>query len=139
MKLVRISPQESERISDLSSRLGSIEFRTLMSDTGGTHRLMRPERLSHLASGRGRISQAELERLELISANSALLQKLSQKDPKEKKRYRVRHAMRDWLVAGKEKGETQSDKEREQRAVRALHFLGIDPSEGTYYVRKRKK
>ena len=135
----RISKQEAREIADLSSRLGSIEFRTLMSDTGGTTRLMRPERLSHLASGRGRISQAELERLDSISANSALLKKLSQKDPQEKRRSRVRHAMRDWLVAGKEKGEYQPDKEREQKAIRAFHYLGIDPSEGTYYVRKRKK
>lgn len=135
----RISRQESERISDLSSRFGGLEFRTLMSDTGGTSRLMRPERLRNLAGGRGRISAAERERLALIQTNAPLLEKLSEKN-KQKNPTKIRHALRDWIKYGKQKGEQYpGSKEDQQKAIRALGFLGIDPSEGTFYVRKRKQ
>ena len=140
----RISSPESERISELSSRLGPLEFRTLMSETGGPTRLMRPERLDNLIAGRGRISKAEQERLALIQTNAPLLENLSKKNANRKQQFKVRHALRNWLVSGKAKAVPYSEqdkeaKENQQRAIKALRFLGIDPSEGTYYVRKRKK
>ena len=138
----RISPQESERISELSSRLGSLEFRTLLSQTGGTKRTMRPERLGNLTAGRGKITEAEAERLALISANAPLLENLSRKN-QGKNKQKTRRALREWLTKGKEKGVRYSDQDKEtrdeqQRAIKALRYLGIDPSEGTYYVRRRK-
>lgn len=138
----RISPQESGRISELSSRLGNLELRTLLSDTGGTKRLMRPERFNNLTSGRGRISAAERERLALIQTNAPLLEKLSAKG-EGKQKSKVNRALRDWITLGKGKGvsykdQSEDEKREQQRAIRALRFLGVDPSEGTYYVRKRK-
>jgi hypothetical protein len=109
-----------------------------MSDTGGTGRLMRPERLRNLTEGRGRISAAERERLALIQTNAPLLEKLSEKN-RDKKPVQVRRALKDWIKSGKQKGEPyEKDSARTQAAIRALSFLGVDPSEGTYYVRKRK-
>jgi hypothetical protein len=51
--------------------------------------------------------------------------------------------LRDWVAHGKAKGVRQDkaddlEMQKKRRAVKALGYLGIDPSEGTYYVRKRK-
>jgi hypothetical protein len=135
----KVSAQESERISELATRLGSVRFRTLLTGAGESDRLMRPERLANLQRGTGTLTEGEQERLQLVSGNIQLIQNLAQKNT-AKRPYRVNRALKDWIANGKPKGviQTDADKDKKLRAVKALGYLGIDPSEGTYYIRKRK-
>lgn len=137
----KVSAQESERISELATKLGSVRFRTLMTGAGESDRLMRPVRLANLTRGSGTLTEGEQERLQLVSGNALLIENLAKKNP-EKRPYRVNRALRDWIAHGKAKGvppgKTDHDLEKKRKAVKALGYLGIDPSEGTYYVRKRK-
>lgn len=135
----KVTAQESERITELATRLGPLRFRTLMTGAGESDRLMRPERLRHLESGSGTLTEGERERLELVSGNVQLIGNLAKKNT-NKRAYKTNRALRDWISHGKAKGVIQdkSDEEKKHKAIRALGFLGIDPSEGTYYVRKRK-
>lgn len=136
----RISAQQSVRISELQERLGSARFRTLMTESD--RRLVRPERLTKWMQGSGRISPEEAERLAVISTNASLIEILARKN-EHKRSFKVNRAIRDWVTTGKAKGVNYKDQDSETRAkqqaaIKALRFLGIDPSEGTFYVRKRK-
>lgn len=140
MAMKRVSTAEAARISELVDRLGSTRFRTLI--TSPDSRLIRPDRLSNLREGRGKLSTSEREALGLVSTNSVAVENLARKNS-GKRPYKVNRAIRNWLLNGKEKGvdykEQEADiRERQLNAIKALRFLGIDPSEGTYYVRKRK-
>lgn len=136
----RVSATEAARISELADSIGPLAFRTLLTQEGS--RLVRPERLSHLEAGTGRLSASERERLALIGSNRNELRNLSRKGP-GKQEWKNRRAMRDWLVHGKEKGVPYKDqdketRDREQKAIKALRRLGVDPTKGIYYVRRRK-
>lgn len=134
----KVTASESERITDLATKLGPLRFRTLMTGAGESDRLMRPERLRNLQRGSGTLTEGEIERLQLVSGNVTLVQNLAQKNP-SKRPYRVNRALRDWIAHGKAKGDiSKQDPTKKHRAIKALGFLGVDPSEGTYYVRKRK-
>lgn len=110
--------------------------------SGGNQRLMRPERLANLKAGKAKLKPWEVERLQQIQRNSAALKGLKgKKEVPKSKEYQVNRALRTWLVRGKEKDipyETQGrgTKARQQKAIKALRYLGIDPSEKHYYVRK---
>jgi hypothetical protein len=136
----RVSSSEAKRIAELRESLGDRTFRTLM--TGGNKRLMRPERMGNLTGGRGTLKPWERERLALISRNSQALQNLKTKrEVPSSQEYKVNRAVRTWLVRGKERDipyESQGPKTRgkQQKAIRALKYLGIDPTEKHYYVRK---
>lgn len=129
----RISAQDSARIQQLQARLGSQTFRTLMSQEN--RRIIDPRRLARWTEGRGILRSEEQERLALISANAPLLENLARKNEK-KARWKRNRAMRDWIAHGKASGEDNEPDAK--KAIRGLRFLGVDPSEGTYYVRKRK-
>lgn len=138
----QVTATDAKMIRELSSRLGSVEFRQLL--TGEGQRLMRPERLENLSTGKGKISDEEMARLQTIHTNSAAVKNLLRKGAGKKRPYRTRRAVRDWLYNGKDKGvdyqsQDTETKEAQLKAIRALRFLGVDPSEGTYYVRKRKR
>lgn len=110
-----------------------------MTGAGESDRLMRPARLANLSRGSGRLTEGEAERLILVSGNAQLIENLALKN-QSKRPYKVNRALRDWISSGKAKGvrQTEIDADKKRRAIRALGFLGVDPSEGTYYVRKRK-
>lgn len=136
----RITGSESAQVFELERRLGSRTFRQVMTPAG--KRLLRPERLENLLLQRGRISQEESERLQLVQSNARAIENLERKNA-DKPRWKVRRAIRDWLENGKAPGidyknQDQETKQNQQRAIRALRYLGVDPSEGTYYVRRRK-
>lgn len=140
MAMKRVTPQEAARISELANRIGSTRFRTLITDPNS--RLIRPDRLSNLQEGRGKLSASEREALALVSTNSVAVENLARKNG-GKRPHKVNRAIRTWLLNGKEKGvdfkEQEADtRERQLNAIKALRFLGIDPGEGTYYVRRRK-
>lgn len=138
----RITSEESEQIRSLELRLGSLRFRTLM--TQESKRLMRPERASNLAGGSGRISDDEAARLKAIRRNSSKLVSMGKRSsPRERKGGKrrdseVNRAMRDWLTKGKSKGtplkQWQDQNPDWYDALDALDYFDIDPDEKTYYV-----
>ena len=129
----RISSSEAKRISELRSTLGDRTLRQLL--TQEDKRLIRPERLAHLESGSGKLSESEARQLKAISKNSTLLKNLKAK-AKEKREFKVNRSLRIWLNQGKAKDEPIQEQETKDKVVRALGFLGVDPTDGTYYVRK---
>lgn len=136
----RVSSSQSLRIAQLEQKLGSRTLRTIL--TSENQRLMRPERLSNLLTGSGKLSESEIDRLQLASSNAQQLSNL-QKRGSGKLPWKVNRSLRDWLAYGKTKSQSWKDMSEEERkqglkAIRALRFLGIDPSDGTYYVLKRK-
>ena len=134
----RVTASDAARISELSDRLGSLTFRTLLTGTeGASKRLMRPERLDALVAGRGKLSEAERERLQLIATNAPAIRNLRKKNA-EKREFKVNRALRNWVTGGKTKDQKKTDSDAELDATKALGFLGVNPSEGSYYVRKRK-
>lgn len=151
-KRINITRGEAKRIRALERDLDDYTFRLLM--TGGNNRLMRPERLENLKAGRGKLQPWEKERLSLISRNAPAIGALKERredQPLYSSRKKqlatqtkdraVGHALKDWLLRGKDKEtvydtQDRKSKSRQARAIRALHFLGIDPTEKHYYVRK---
>lgn len=134
----RVSRSQAAQIQKLSDKFGSVEFRTLL--TGEGRRLIRPERLANLQSGRGKLSESEARQLKRINANSSNLGNLIDKRKSEPKRQRVR-AAKTWLKHGKTKDTdwgslTPEEKDQYLPAIRSLSYLGVDPESGTYYVRE---
>lgn len=140
----KISRSDAARIRQLEQDLGSRLVRTVL--TSPSKRLMRPERLEHLTSGRGRLSPDERQLLNRLSANKQSVKRLSEKQTLEQKHgkkgreFKKNRAIRDWIQQGKERDAPRptdaEGKIDEQKAIRGLRFLGVDPSEKTYYVRK---
>lgn len=134
----RISASDSTRISELVSRLGDRTLRQLL--TPESKRLVRPERLQNLRAGTGRLSQADRERLRLVSANANQLVALKAHG-KGKAEWRVNRAMSNWITNGKPKGvdynsQDAETKSNQLRAIKALRYLGVDPQDGKFYVRR---
>src|SRR5581483_10756209 len=99
--------------------------------------------MQNLLAGRGKLTEQETQQLENASRNSSSLTALKRRG-EGKREFKVNRALRDWLSTGKAKGvdyKSQSSEEKEQqlKAIKALRFLGIDPSDGTFYVRKGGK
>lgn len=137
----RISVRQQTRLAELETRIDPLLLRQTMTFPG--RRLLRPERFFHLIGGSGRLSDEESELLDKISANSSLIQALKKRNVSKTKQYKVNRAIRDWLQTGKQKGvdyksQDSETRERQLKAIRALRFLGIDPSEATFYVNHRK-
>lgn len=125
--------------------------------SGGNERLMRPERLDALASGRGKLKPWEAERLALVSRNAQSIGALQERYEERGPLYSARRkelsprtkerignkALRTWLVRGKEKDipyQSQGLKTRrsQQKAISALFTLGYDSTgnDAHFYVRK---
>lgn len=141
------------RLRKIRDELGSQTARTLL--TGQKSRLMRPERLSNLTGGRGKLQPWERERIDLIMANLPALGALQEKrgdqplynkrkeklSAKTKERLTGR-ALRTWMIRGKEEGipydsQGGTKKKRQQRAIQALYFLGVEPKDSeTPYVKR---
>jgi hypothetical protein len=155
-KRVRITRSDQYRLGRLADNLDSYSIRVILS--GGNQRLMRPERLANLQSGRGKLQPWEEERLRLVSKNLPAIESLKDKQgdrevlskrgkelSKTEKERRENRAIRTWLLRGKEKEiayDTQKtrDKGKQQRAIHALFYLGVDPvSDKDYYVTHLKK
>lgn len=119
---------------------------------------MRPERLQNLQAGRGKLQPWEEERLRLASKNLPAIESLKDKQgdrevlskrgkelSRGEKERRENRAIRTWLLRGKEKDtpyDTQKtrDKGKQQRAIHALFYLGVDPvRDKDYYVTHLKK
>lgn len=139
----RVSQREANEISELANRLGDRRFRTLMAPEG--KRIVSKQRLANLSAGRGKLTETERQRLGDIETNSRAIQALGKKADKESpgRPYLGNRAIRTWLNHGKEKGVQRaakgtSTRAGENEAIRALFFLGVEPSEGTYYVKRRK-
>lgn len=133
----RLTNQEAVQIRKLSSDLGERRFRTLMQ---GSSRIDAPpisrKQYDNWIQGKGSMSYEQQHRLRLIQSNSGLLKRLAQKS-EGKSASKSNRAMRDWLIFGKERS-TPYDKGSRMRAIIGLGFLGVDPSEGTFYVIRRK-
>ncbi len=138
-KTTRITPDEAERIRELTTRIGDRRFRTVLTKEGA--RLMRPDRLANLQAGSGRLSEADREALDKAWSNRVAIQNLGKRGDKlGRKDYRTNRAIRSWLLHGKDtnpRKKRMSDKEREAelQAIKALRYLGIDPDDGLYYLR----
>lgn len=119
---------------------------------------MRPERLANLQAGRGKLQPWEEGRLRLASKNLPAIESLKDKQgdrevlskrgkelSKVEKERRENRAIRTWLLRGKEKDvayDTQRtrDKGKQQRAIHALFYLGVDPvKDKDFYVTHLKK
>lgn len=152
-KRERISERDMYRLRRVRDELGSENARRLLS--GRKQRLMRPERLSNLTGGRGKLQPWERERIDLVLANLGALGSLQSKredQPLYNKRKRrltdktketaTGKALRDWLLRGKEadipySSQSPQTRRRQQQAIAALYFLGVEPNESeTPYVRK---
>jgi len=132
----KVSASQSARIAELETSLGSKTLRTLLSDDG--KRIVRPDRLSHLLGGSGKLSEGEAERLAAISRNANQIRAL-QKRGAGKQDFRVNRAVRTWVVNGKKKGTDVGQKDemgqkKKRATIRALAYLGVDPSDGTFYI-----
>jgi hypothetical protein len=136
VKRTRVTRQERAQIVELENRLGSVRLRTIL--TQSDSRLMRPDRLERLESGSGTLTASERERLRLAKSNANLIENLARKN-KSKRSYKVNRALRDWVESGKARGAGGQSVDDKERTIRALGYLGISPSEGTYYVRGRKQ
>jgi len=140
----RVSQGDALRLRQLEQRLGSRLVRTIL--TNPDRRLMRPDRLERLTAGRGKLSDDERQKLERLSANAQSVEKLSNKQGRGNgrtqlsKQTRKNRSIRDWLHHGKERDAPRPDddsgKSDEQKAIHGLRYLGVDPSEKHYYVRK---
>lgn len=152
MKYTKVSRADASRIRKLERELGSETTRRLL--TGGNARTMRPERLANLEAGKGKLKPWEHERLLAVSHNTASVKALKRRDDKEtrltakgkelsegERQRRADRAIRAWLVRGKEKdkrydAQTLATKRQQQKAIHALRYFGVDPTEQHYYVRK---
>jgi len=80
----------------------------------------------------------------LISSNSKNLENLAVKGERLHGTglpYKINRALRDWLITGKEKGTIYKDqdkqiREQQLKAIKALRYFGVEPSDGHYYVRR---
>ena len=134
----RIGVQNRQQLANLESKLGNRTLRQILTPEG--NRLMRPERLSNLLSGRGRLTEDQKERIELAARNSRQLSNLQTRG-EGKSPTRSNRALRDWLLSGKAKGtdyykQSEDERKKQLKAIRALRFFEVDPTEGTFYVRK---
>ena len=155
-KRVRISRSDQARLGRMLDKTDDYTVRVVLS--GGNQRLMRPERLENLRSGRGKLQPWEEERLRLASKNLSGIESLKDKQGDREvlskrgkelggreKAIRENRAIRTWLLRGKESGvqyDTQAarDKGKQQRAIHALFYLGVDPvRDKDYYVSHLKK
>lgn len=134
----RVTGSQSKRIAGLQSSIGDRTLRTLLA--GDSKRIMRPERLAHLSSGSGRLSEAEAEQLERVSKNVGNIKALKRRG-KNRRDFQANRAIRTWLTNGKRKGvdislDDELGQERKRKAIRALRYLGVDPDDGAFYVRE---
>ena len=129
----RVSPSDAKRISELRLSLGDRTLRQLLTQKGS--RLVRPERLRSLESGTGKLSDTEAAQLRHVSRNSNQLKALKRRG-ESKREFKVNRSLRIWLNQGKAKDEPLQEEEEKNRVVKALAFLGVNPSDGTFYVLK---
>ncbi len=129
----RVSPSEASRLSELRSSLGDRTLRQLL--TQENKRLVRPERLLALERGTGKLSETETAQLRHISRNANQIKALKRRG-EGKREFKVNRSLRIWLNQGKAKDEPLQEEEEKNRVIKALAFLGVDPSDGTFYVLK---
>lgn len=139
-----VSKQESAAIRDLQSRLGERGLRTLLVSENPDLakpervRILSKERLSNLASGSGKLTDAEAERLAYLRGDPTRIRNLQSKGKaKGQKDYQTNRAIRSWIEHGREKGAASS--KDEIRAIKALRFLGVPIGAGKFYKRKVAK
>lgn len=139
MKRYSVSSRESDRILALTQRIDERAMRTIL--TGENERLMRPERFANIVRGTARLTEAEKDRIDLLSRNAVQIENLSKKgDTLGNREFETNRALRDWLQFGKAKGEPRPEnRTKELRAIRGLRRLGYTGSlQGKGYVRKGK-
>lgn len=133
-KTTRITPEDAERIRELTLRVGDRRFRTILTKEGA--RLVRPERLANLEAGRGRLSAADKAALDKAWSNRVAITNLGKRGDKlGHKDYRTNRAIRTWMLHGKGENQKRRKDKDELDAIKALRFLGIDPDDGLYYLR----
>lgn len=130
----RVSRQQAQRISQLSNQIGERTLRTLLAT--GDKPILKRSRLENLERGTGKLTQTESDRLARISDNVASIKRLESKSA-DKREFKRNRSIRDWIVYGKER-DTPYEKGTGTKAVKGLYYLGVDPTDGTYYVKIRK-
>lgn len=125
----------------LQTGLGDRTVRQILTPEG--KRIIRPERMQNLLAGRGRLSESEAQQIENATRNASSLKALKKRGESQRD-FKANRALRDWLSTGKQKGveyksQSTETKEQQLKAIKALRFLGVDPSDGTFYVRKGGK
>ena len=130
----RISSEEAQRIEKLRSQLGARQLRTLLGEE--KKRMMRPERIERLSSGRGKLSDRERKTLLQIEKNSVNIRNLTKRgNARDIQEFKTNRAIRTWLLHGKEKDAKRRKDDDELRAIRALRLLGVDVDLGTFYIK----
>jgi hypothetical protein len=138
-----IPAEDSAQLRSTVELLGEDTVRQIFRVEG--KRLPSRERLANLEKGTGRLTPAEKGRLNRIVRNRNALSRLQesgeQRGRLHDKRKRelsqsytnraIDHALKAWLLNGKEPGRdyrTQhpSAKKKQQKAIKALLFLGVD-------------
>lgn len=141
-KRKQVSASQSDDIRKTVELLGGDTVRQIWRTEG--KRLPSRARLANLEKGTGKLSPSEKARLNQIVRNRNALSRLQESGEgntyldtrkreysKSTKDRRISHALKAWLLNGKEPGKdyrTQhpSDKKRQQKAIKALLYLGID-------------
>lgn len=143
MKRRTISASDAAQVKDTVSLLGEDTVRQIFRTQG--KRLPSKQRLANLEKGTGKLTPAEKGRLNRIVRNRNALSRLQESGEdrgrlhdKRKRQLSqsytnraIDHALKAWLLNGKQPGKdyrTQhpSDKKKQQKAIKALLFLGID-------------
>jgi len=133
----RVSKADATRLRNLEQRLGSRTVRTIL--TREDRRLMRPERMENLKSGRGKMSEDERKLLDTLSREAGQIKRLqsrrtsAQKAGKKRVEWKVNRSLRDWVQHGKERDAPGKD----QRVIRALAYLDVEPSDKTFYHHRK--
>lgn len=128
MSRSRISKAESNRMTQLESRLGSRTLRTILA--GNDKSIMRPERFANIKSGKALLTQREHDLLQTASANADRIGRYKSKGVSLGQReYQINRAIRDVIQSGKQRGARgPRDMEREMKVIRAFRFLGYKGS-----------
>jgi hypothetical protein len=141
-KRINVTRGQAQRVRQLERSIGD-EYTLRILLSGGKQRLMRPERLQNIKAGTAKLQPWEAERIKQLQVNQSALGRLAKTEgdlSKPQQRQRGK-ALKDWVTKGKEKEtpyDTQNPKQKrkQQRAIKALYFLGVEPDQGHYYVRK---
>jgi len=140
----RIGASDAKRLRQLNDQLDSRLIRTVLTPEG--KRIMPQTRMDRLMRGTGKLSADEREKLNRLSNNARAVGQLSKRKTignghtRLSTRTHKNRSIRDWVLHGKERDAPRPDDKEgkidEQKAIHGLRFLGVDPSEKTYYLRK---
>lgn len=136
------TPDESRAIRELEAKIGGAQLRSLLTPENREGerpervRIMGKRRLANLSAGSGRLTVEQSEQLRLVRRNMQAIENLTKRGDKQgHQKFRTNRAIRTWLQNGKKAGAKRTPSPDELRAIKALRFLGVDVSEGIFYIK----